>query len=281
MGRGRKIAVAVTLALLLFVVWSLVEARLVFVDESIVSSPDLPADLDGTRIAFASDIHAGSLLGQARMQATLDQLQALDGDLIILGGDFGGGGRYGYEWFYPAAARLHAPLGVYAVLGNHEGGGGRARAIGDLQRAGITLLLNDNLRVSEGGAGLRLAGLDDHITGTPDIDSAAEGISPSEFAILLSHNADALPEGLPRVPGAFDLALSGHNHGGQITVFGLWAPVLPSQYGQRFRGGWQQIDGVPLLVSRGAGVFVVPMRFFAPAQIHVITLRRGPASVKP
>lgn len=281
MGRGRKVALVVSLVLLVIVAWSLVEARLVFVDQSVVASPDLPAELDGTRITFVSDVHAGSLLGRAQMQRTLDDVQALDSDIIIFGGDFGGGGRNGYEWFYPAAAKLEAPLGVYAVLGNHEGGGGRGRAVDDLRRAGITLLLNDNLRIRDGGVGLRLAGLDDYLTGTTDIEAAAEDVSRSEFAILVSHNPDALPQALPHVVGAFDLALSGHNHGGQVTLFGLYAPVLPSRYGQRFRGGWQQVDGVPLLVSRGAGVYILPMRFFAPAQIHSITLRRGRAGVQP
>jgi predicted MPP superfamily phosphohydrolase len=26
-----------------------------------------------------------------------------------------------------------------------------------------------------------------------------------------------------------DLKLSGHTHGGQMTLFGLWAPIVPSK----------------------------------------------------
>jgi predicted MPP superfamily phosphohydrolase len=34
-------------------------------------------------------------------------------------------------------------------------------------------------------------------------------------------------------------------------------------------------------VSRGAGVYQLPLRFFAPPEIHLIELRRGePAGVK-
>lgn len=272
---GLAVLAAVCLA------WSLVEARLVFVDESVVTSPDLPSELDGTRIAFACDIHAGSLLGKRHMQSTLDKIAALDTDLIVIGGDFGGGGRQGYEWFYPAAARLDAPLGVYAVLGNHEGGGGRAGVRRELEAAGIELLENDNVRLARGGLGMRLAGVDDALTGSPDAVAAADDISRNEFAVLVSHSPDALPEGLADAEGAFDLALSGHTHGGQITFFGLWAPVLASEYGQRFSGGWETVEGTPVLVSRGSGVIILPMRFFAPAQIHLITLRRGEASVTP
>ena len=126
-----------------------------------------------------------------------------------------------------------------------------------------------------------VAGVEDAQTGRPDVAQAGRDISPKSFAILLSHNPDALPEGLPRAPGAFDLGLAGHTHGGQLTLFGLWAPYVPSKYGQRFRGGWSTVDGVPVLVSRGTGAYILPMRFFAPPQVHLIELRQGKAAVEP
>ncbi len=109
---------------------------------------------------------------------------------------------------------------------------------------------------------------------------AARDVSPDSFAILIAHNPDVLPEGLPSAPRAFDLALAGHTHGGQITLFGLWAPTTHSAYDQRFRSGWSEVDGTPVLVSRGTGSYGLPMRFFAPPQIHAILLRRGDSSVE-
>ncbi len=277
------IALACLLALCL--AWSFIEPHLLLVEHSEVTSPDLPAEFDGVRIAFASDIHAGSLLGAGRVTRVIDTLLAEKPDLVLLGGDYTDGDWLtivdtGDAKLYPEAERLtEVPMGAVGVLGNHDSGmsthGGRTRAerVAD---AGITVLDNGNVRVEKDGAAIVLAGVEDLDTGRPDLASAAQGISADEFAILLSHNPDVLADGLDAVSKAgFDLALSGHTHGGQVTCFGLWAPVIPSRYGQRFRGGWSEIGGTPVLVSRGAGVLALPIRFFAPPQVHVITLRRG------
>jgi len=184
---------------------------------------------------------------------------------------------------YPELARLKAPLGVIGVLGNREYDcdlppeecGSR-----DLADAGVLVLENDHARVRRSSANIVVAGVGDAATGMSDVAQAARDLSPDSFAILLSHNPDTLPDGLPDAPRAFDLSLAGHTHGGQITVFGLWAPATHSVYDQRFRGGWSEVAGTPVLVSRGAGSYGLPMRFFAPPQVHLIELRRGAKSVK-
>ena len=82
-------------------------------------------------------------------------------------------------------------------------------------------------------------------------------------------------EQLPDSPGMFDVALAAHTHGGQVTLFGLWAPLVPSLYGNRYRTGWHDIAGTPTLVTNGVGTVGLPLRFFAPPQIHVIILRHA------
>lgn len=272
--------VVVTALAVAAVAWSFAEARLLQVSRSTVVSPDLPVEFDGVRVAFLADLHAGSLLGPERVTRVIDDLIALDADLIILGGDYEGGGEGGEEMFFAEVARLNAPLGVFAVLGNHEVGWDREGVRRRLGQSDVLLLENDRARARKDAASIRVAGLDDATTGNPDLAEAARDIAPAEFAILVSHNPDVLPEGLAETRDAFDLALSGHTHGGQITLFGLWAPFVPSEYGQRFRAGWSEVEGVPVLVSRGAGVYQLPMRFFSAPEIHLIELRRGdPARV--
>jgi predicted MPP superfamily phosphohydrolase len=258
--------------------WSFMEARLLLVSRSWVISPELPPEFDGARVAFLSDLHAGSILGPERVKRVVDDLAALDADVVILGGDYVGGGEGGEEMFFTELGRVKAPLGVFAVLGNHEADWGSDEARARLGESNVLLLENDRARVRKDGASIRVAGVEDPRSGTPDLVAAARDIAPGEFAILVSHNPDVLPDGLPATRGAFDLALAGHTHGGQVTLFGLWAPYVPSDYGQRFRGGWSEVAGIPVLVSRGAGVYVLPVRFFAPPEIHLIELRRGEAA---
>lgn len=278
--RIRRHPVLATLALVgvlgaVAIGWALVEARLLLIDHAVVVDPDLPPEFEGARIVFVADIHAGTLLGEGRVKRVVETVNELRPALIVLGGDNIGGGESGGEMFYPQAEKLQADHGVLGVLGNHEGRWGTDISASDLTSAGVVVLANANVRVRRGAASIRVGGVEDLLVGSPDFERAARDVAQDEFAVIVSHNPDALPEGLKQTRGAFDLALSGHTHGGQITAFGLWAPIMPTRYGQRFRGGWSEVEGVPTLVTRGAGTFILPMRFFAPPQLHVIELRRA------
>jgi len=72
-----------------------------------------------------------------------------------------------------------------------------------------------------------------------------------------------------------DLILCGHTHGGQVTLFGIWAPYLTMKrsitgYGQRFMSGFSESkDGVPVYVSNGTGEFFP--RVFARPQVIIFT----------
>jgi predicted MPP superfamily phosphohydrolase len=263
-----------------FVAWALIEARTIRVSRAALTSPNLPAAFDGTTVVFAADIHAGPYFGRSRVRALVEQINTLEPDVVILGGDYVGGRTGGVQAFYSEVGNIEAPLGVFAVLGNHDYWEGVSNAYDGMADAGVKLLVNENTTLSRGGESIRVAGVDDAWIGDADIDAAAAGIRDDEFAVFVSHTPDYFPDALPRSGGAFDLALAGHTHGGQLTVFGTLAPLVPSMYGQRYKGGWLEESGVPVLVTRGAGNVTVPLRFFAQPEIHVIELKRGPRSVE-
>lgn len=65
-----------------------------------------------------------------------------------------------------------------------------------------------------------------------------------------------------------DLMLSGHTHGGQLWPFGyLVRQVFPLYQGRH------EVEGMPLIVSRGTGTWGPRMRLWRPAEILRITLR--------
>jgi predicted MPP superfamily phosphohydrolase len=92
-------------------------------------------------------------------------------------------------------------------------------------------------------------------------------LSPGRFTILLKHQ----PLVEKDAPGAFDLQLSGHTHGGQIFPFSLLTRlVFP------FHAGNYRLTGGALIhVSRGTGTWGPPVRFLAPPEITIIDLMPG------
>lgn len=253
--------------------YGVTEARDVRVITHTVASSRLPVEFDGARVVYLTDIHAGPYLGKAQMRRLVLQVNALNPDIILLGGDYTGGRANGAKIFYPAAADFEATLGKYAVLGNHDVWEGEDIARTGLAKAGFKVLDNENAALEWGGQHIYIAGVEDLDTGTPDVAAASQGIEG--FSILLAHNPDTFAQQLPRTSHTWDLALAGHTHGGQMTLFGR-AVVLPSAYGERYRTGIRTEDGTPILVSNGIGTVTAPVRYGAPPEIHVFTLQRQP-----
>ena len=80
----------------------------------------------------------------------------------------------------------------------------------------------------------------------------------------------AIIEGWDRWRGAF-AQLSGHSHGGQVRLPGIGPLFLPAG-GQRYPIGFYSPGGMPLYTSRGAGVFLPPVRINCPPEVTLVTL---------
>jgi predicted MPP superfamily phosphohydrolase len=249
-------------------------------------SPDLPLEFDRARVVFVTDIHRGPFYSEERVGRLVNRVNRLEPDLILLGGDYVHHDPKYESSCFQELAHLEAPLGCFAILGNHDYGRldgddpGPRGAVDAAAAAGITLLRNQAVWVEKGGQKIRLGGVEDYQVGRPRLEPIIDGTTAGDFVLLLSHNPD-YSEQLPA--DAVDLVLSGHTHGGQVTVFDSWAPYVPSEYGQKYRTGIVENGLTTVIVSNGVGTAtMLPIRLFAPAQIVVVTLKVGAsASVHP
>lgn len=70
------------------------------------------------------------------------------------------------------------------------------------------------------------------------------------------------------------LMYSGHNHGGQINLLGLYAPYLPGpDKTQKYVSGHVKVDGSHIIISKGIGTTNLPFRFCADPEVTVTTLK--------
>ncbi len=237
---------------------------------------DLPAAMDGTVIVAISDMHLGSQLGERWLKARVEQIRALRPDLVVLLGDIFEGHGPPRPGLTAMLGTLSAPLGVFAVPGNHESHGG-TRGNGGLpvDDSRIRVLRNRWVAVRPG---LVVAGIDDLTAARraargadpapADGDPAARALAgrPPGAAILLSHSP--LQADKAAAAGA-SLMLCGHTHGGgQIWPLGYLVRLL-----YPLVDGGYEIDGMKLIVSRGAGTWGPRMRLWRPGEILRITLR--------
>ena len=232
-----------------------------------VHIPDLPPALESRTLAVLSDLHLGSLLGREWLEGRIDQTLALQPDMVLLLGDIFEGHGAPDHGLLPTLRRLSAPLGVWSILGNHEFHGEPKVTAAFMQAAGFQVLRN---RWVELRPGLTLVGVENPTRSRIE-DKDGGSINrvlagrPEGVVILLSHaprHYDAAAE------AGVDLMLSGHTHGGQIWPFDyVVGRVFPLYEGEH------KIDGMSLIISRGAGTWGPRMRLWLPAEILHITLR--------
>jgi predicted MPP superfamily phosphohydrolase len=240
----------------------------------------LPKDLDGLRITHISDTHYGPYVPKHFLEDVIGAANGLGGDVMLLTGD--------YVHYTPEAvptgvallANLKAPLGCAAVLGNHDHWEGTDACIKAFSKTNINLIDNNRLFLSPEGFTSRatsdsavcVAGMGDLWTDKISFYKALSGIPDEMPRLLLSHNPDVaeLLDGRYRV----DMMLSGHTHGGQIALPGVSA-IAPTRFGDRYLGGVCQGPQCPVVVSRGIGVAVVPVRFRVPPELVTIDLEQA------
>src|SRR5467141_656642 len=124
------------------------------------------------------------------------------------------------------------------------------------------------MRVDISGESFWLAGVDDTMVGLEDLPLALAGSVADELKLLLAHN----PIILRRAARAgVDLVLSGHTHGGQVTIrserSASGRPRRRSMKGLGRQGETQ------IYVTRGLGTVILPVRYGCPPEVSVLELR--------
>ena len=231
---------------------------------------DIPPAFDNTKIIFVSDIHHGPFLARRRVASMVEKTNQLHPDIVIFGGDYV---HRGPQYIIPCFEELqhvNATYGKFGVLGNHDHWEDAALTWQQMQRAGITILDNQAVWIKKGQGQIKIGGVGDLWEDTQDLTPTLQDTTEEDFVILVSHNPD-YAELLHTQK--IDVMLSGHTHGGQVTLFGLWAPLIPSRYGQKYRTGLIQTPNVQVIVTNGIGTITPPVRFFARPEIVMMTLK--------
>lgn len=238
---------------------------------------DLPAALEGFRVAQLSDVHVGSLYAEPELARLVARTNRLEVDLVALTGDYVTSGNRFHAVAARGLATLRAKEGVFAVMGNHDYAGDGEPLMRTFVEHGVRLLSNDAVRLQRGDAELIVAGLDDIYTRRADVDRMFAAVraleaAPSAPVLVLAHDPRTFDRIAAHRPA---LVLSGHTHWGQVGV-----PFLATRYnvGRRlFRhaAGLYREGVTALYVHPGIGATGPPFRLGVAPEITVFELRKS------
>lgn len=265
----------------LFSLWLLWADKALTQREFEITDEKIPSAFDGFRIVHISDLH-NTLFGEGNSKL-LDRIKKAEPDIIAVTGDIADSRRTDLPIAIDFLKKATAIAPVYYVTGNHEARIPDTRElIASAESLGVKVLNNEKLTLERENGSISLCGISDPAfvadylfdEEAAVISHSLEGLRESEsFSLLLSHR----PEFFDIYAGeGFDLVLSGHAHGGQFRLPLIGGFIAPGQgLFPKFDSGLYEKDSTSMIVSRGLGNSIVPLRFCNRPEIILITLKEA------
>lgn len=204
-------------------------------------------------------------------QKLVDRIRECEPDMIVLTGDLVDSNHTNVDRAVQFVDEIVKICPVYYVTGNHEywlDTSEYEKLMDGLVSAGVVILDNQVVEISRGDAKFRLVGLDDKSLADGTLEALLS--DEKELTVVLAHE----PQYLARYAGTgVDLVLSGHAHGGQFRLPFVGGIVAPDQgFLPEYTAGEYYMNGTEMIVSRGLGNSVIPVRLFNYPEIVCVDL---------
>lgn len=254
---------------------------------------DLPEAFNGYKLTQISDVHSGSFDNKEKIAYGIDLINQQQSDVILFTGDLVNNVASEMTPWKELFGTLRAKDGVYSVLGNHDYGDyvswnsetekhENLSALKNIQKEmGWRLLLNEHITLEKDGESIKLIGVENWGAGgfkkAGDLNKACEGVTNSDFKILMSHDPSHWQEQVKTNNTHIHLTLSGHTHGMQFGIeIPGWFKWSPVKYRYENWAGIYEEFGRYINVNRGFGYLGYPGRVGIWPEVTVITLKKKP-----
>jgi predicted MPP superfamily phosphohydrolase len=243
--------------------------------------PHLTPAFQGYRLVQISDIHTDStFMGADRLAGLVQKVNELEADLLVITGDF-------VTRYMPAAKQilfelrnLRAKDGVFGIMGNHDHASDVDWVRFCLHGTNVQELQNAVHTVRRGDEMLHLVGMDDLwpsnwgtpaplATHLPLLQQLTASLPEQGAAILLVHEPDFAD--ISATVGRYDLELSGHSHGGQVSL-PFVGPVALPPLSHNYPSGLYHVKNMIHYTNRGLGMVAPEVRLNCRPEITVFEL---------
>lgn len=265
-----KSLIVIAIFFIVILVYSYFETYLLRVRHLDFNSMDIPEQFDECKIIFVSDIHHGPYYSIKRVSSLVNKINRMNPDIVLLGGDYIYFNDRYIEPVFKELATIKPKIFFGGVLGNHDHWESSELVKLNMDNAGISCLDNASFWIEKDSAKIKIGGVGDLFEDNQLIVNTESDVLSNDFVILVSHNPDFFAE---IDDDLIDLVLAGHTHGGQISFFGLWAPFVPIQHKEYWKGMINN-QYSSMYVTTGVGTIGLPLRFFSRPEIVEIVLHR-------
>lgn len=258
-----------TVALFTFFKWqnnSITTSQISFKNHTV------PEAFNGYRILHISDLH-NKEFGN-KQNKILSQIKKINPDIIVVTGDLIDSKKTNIDVAMDLINGAIKVAPIYYVSGNHEAWSGSYNELKPkLEKSGVIVLDNEKTQVSKSNASIDMIGVSDiSFVESEALELSTLAKNNNNFKILLSHR-----------PELFDiysnsdvnLVFSGHAHGGQFRLPFIGGLIAPDQgFFPKLTEGIHTSNNTSMVVSRGLGNSVIPIRIFNRPELIVVTLSK-------
>lgn len=268
-----KLIIVITILIIFvtsFLVWQTNDLVVTTYD---YSNSKVPLEFNDYKILQISDLHNKRFgKNQSRLiKHTLD----INPDIIVITGDLVDDAKESFDNALDYIKGVIDYLPIFYVAGNHEKTANLYETLKvDLEMLGVIVLEDDIYLIEKDQAFINLIGVLDpefYDSYYNVLINTVNSLYESEmFNILLSHR----PEILDLYASTnVELVFTGHAHGGQVRLPFIGALLAPDQgVFPKYTSGVHTINNTTMVISRGLGESIIPIRTFNRPELVVVNL---------
>lgn len=275
----KRYMLCIFLFIVIIAIWTLWGNKALMITEISISSDGIPDAFIGFLIAQISDLHNAEF-GEDN-ELLLRKLEESKPDIIVITGDLVDSSHTDLDVAISFVEKAIVIAPIYYVTGNHEAYITQYDSLKEgLEAVGIIILEDEGILLEREGESLFFLGLSDpDFTIRGDMFSEVpamvatklKGMQIQEtYTILLSHRPELFET---YASCGIDLVLSGHAHGGQFRLPFVGGLIAPNQgFFPKYDAGVYKEGNTNMVVSRGIGNSIIPIRFNNRPEIVLVTL---------
>ena len=249
--------------------------------EVVFAKENLPESLNGFNITFVSDIQADRFTNENRLSNFIDKLNSTNPDLVLMAGDMITSTPDFIELSANQLSKINAKHGVYTCVGDHDNWAYRGnieKSLSEvtqaLSKVNIPMIDNNKLILGIDSSNIEVTFITNTYVETVSeklLDSLTNNTNKADLRIFLTHQ----PREFMIKKAAekkYDLYLCGHTHGGQVTFLFPFYNLSPTLAETTYMRGDFWFDDMLMIVTRGLGMSLAPVRFNSTPEITLIKL---------
>jgi hypothetical protein len=243
---------------------------------------NLPADLQGLKIAFISDIQADRYTNDTRLERFISKVNSTNPDLVLVAGDMITSSPDYINTSAKYVGKLKSKYGIYSCVGDHDNWAYWRDSERSLREVMEAMTKNNIQMIDNGRRIINVNNSEVNVTfvtntyvetiSAETLDSLTQLEKDYDLKIFLTHQPrnkfiDAA------IKHNYDLLLAGHTHGGQVTFFFPFYNLSPTLIETKYVRGDFKFGDMLMIVTRGLGMSLLPLRYNSTPEVTLIVLK--------